>query len=288
MDRSVSFCDKPESINIEPLSLKLNKRIILEKHQSFISTNKKGSTHGGQSDCVIEMPIPHKDHKSNSYNKNHCELSSDPDRSYKNIGKKKSVNRGRSVSFCDKRESINIEPLSLKLNKRIMLERKQSFISTNKNDSHHGYQSDCVTKMPIHHEDNKLDSYNKSYYDVSSDPNRSDNKSETIKSVKMDQAVSFCDERESINIEPRNVQSYKPTVPQSNQSFISTNKERSSHDDESDNEIEMMLPPPETTSEGSSEIFISHQSQYSDCVNNVQLLIKKYSQNDPNQAHYDG
>ncbi|KII73857.1 hypothetical protein RF11_08229 [Thelohanellus kitauei] len=191
----------------------------------------------------------------------------------------------RSVSFCDKPESINIEPLSLKLNKRIMLERNQSFNSINKKGSTHGGQSECVIEIPIPHKDHKSYSYNKSHHEVSSDPDRSDNKSEKKISIKMDQAVSFCDELESINIEALSVQFNKPIMPQRNQSFISTNKEVSSHGDESDSDIEMMLPPPGPTSEGWSEICVSNKSQYSDCGNKVQLLIKKYSQNYPNQYH---
>ncbi|KII73843.1 hypothetical protein RF11_08214 [Thelohanellus kitauei] len=101
----------------------------------------------------------------------------------------------------------------------------------------------------------------------------------------MDRSFSFCDERESINSDPLSVKSNKLIMPQSNQSFISTPKQVSSHDDESDSDIEMMLPPPETTSEGSSEIVVAHKSLYSDCGNQVQLLIKKYSQNYPNQSH---
>ncbi|KII68877.1 hypothetical protein RF11_08222 [Thelohanellus kitauei] len=194
----------------------------------------------------------------------------------------------RSGSICDKRHSMNIEPLSLKLNKRIMLERNKSFICTNKKGSTHGGQSDCVIEMPMLHIDHTSDSYNMSHYDASSDPDRSDNKSGKNKSVKRDRSVIFCHERESINIEALSVQSNKPIMHQRNQSFFSPNKERSSQDDESDSDIEMMLPPPETTSEGSSEICVSNKSQYSDCGNKVQLLIKKYSQSYKNQAHFDG
>ncbi|KII73854.1 hypothetical protein RF11_08226 [Thelohanellus kitauei] len=193
----------------------------------------------------------------------------------------------RSGSLCDNRDSINIEPLSLKLNKRIMLERNQSFISTNIKGSSHGAQSDCVIEMPMLHKDQESDSYNKSHYEVSSDPDRSDNNCRKKISVKIDRAVSFCHERESINIEALSVQSNKQIMPQSNQSFISNNKERTSHDDESDSDIEMMLPPPRNPSEGSSETCVSHKSQYSDCGNKVQLLIKKYSQSYKNQAHFD-
>ncbi|KII73839.1 hypothetical protein RF11_08210 [Thelohanellus kitauei] len=146
MDRSGSLCDKRESINIEPLSLKLNKRIILERRQSFISTNKKGSTHGGQSDCVIEMPIPHKDDKSDYFNQSHYDDRLYPDRSDNKRGNKSSAKIDRSVSFCNKRESINIEPFSVELNKRIM-QRNQSFISTKKERSSHDNESDSDIEM---------------------------------------------------------------------------------------------------------------------------------------------
>ncbi|KII73846.1 hypothetical protein RF11_08217 [Thelohanellus kitauei] len=193
----------------------------------------------------------------------------------------------QSISFCYKQESINIEPLSLKLNKRIILEKHQSFISTNKKGSTHGGQSDCVIEIPMPHKDQESDSYKTSHYDVSSDPDRSNNSCRNKISVKMDKAVSFCDERESINSNPLSVKSNKLIMHQSNQSEICTQKEVSSHDDESDSDIEMMLPPPETIPDFSSEIIVAHKSQYSDCGNLVQLLIKKYSQNFQNQAHYD-
>ncbi|KII68532.1 hypothetical protein RF11_04566 [Thelohanellus kitauei] len=121
-----------------------------------------------------------------------------------------------------------------------------------------------------------------SHNEVSFDPYHFDNERGKTICVKMEPSVNISDKHESINNEPLGVQFNKRIPRQGNQSSISTKKEGSSSDDESDSDIEMVLSHQENISGFSSGKRVSHKRQISDLVKQDQLPFKIHPYNSKN------